>query len=139
MRANNSAAMMTGYPLIDDDHNGIAILIDELETAFEEGRPTSYCIELMDRLIDDTRAHFAHEERAMALWNAPDAEQHKHEHAQLLNEVVELRLCLAASMPNAQENRSSLIRFLEAWWLEHIPKFDRPLAAAAPRETATSP
>ena len=84
---------------------------------------------LIDKLIQQTREHFVHEERAMMESRYPDLMMHANEHDALLNRAKELQRQL-------HEGRISALAFpafLKTWLIAHIHDADRKYAPAMKR------
>ena len=121
------ARRRTGHPYIDSDHERVVALINQLVQAISGGEGGDVCARLLAQLIDDTALHFERENRLMVQCAYPDAAAHMAEHAKLLNEAMELKAWLSEAPPEAAA-AASLLRFLENWWLEHVPAYDQALA-----------
>ena len=117
----------TGNTLIDEDHEQVVALINELARAVTQHRSKGVCAELLERIIQNTKAHFARENRLMAEIHYPRAEEHMAQHARLVDEALALKRWFeTASVESVMS--VSLLHFLENWWTEHIPSSDQPLA-----------
>ncbi len=117
----------TGHAQIDDDHEKIVALINQLASAITQRRGKEVCGELLDQIIQKAKAHFARENRLMAEHHYPKAEEHIAEHAQLIAEALDLKTWVDLA-PAESVMSVSLLHFLEAWWTRHIPTFDKELA-----------
>ena len=85
--------------------------------------------QLMETLIRETRAHFAHEEREMEAAGFPGREVHLAEHAVLLREAQDLlRQFLSGSL-----SAMALPNFLKNWLIPHIQGSDRKYAGTLRR------
>ena len=117
----------TGYTLIDEDHEQVVELINELARAITQHQSKAVCAELLERIIQNTKAHFARENRLMAEVHYPRAEEHMAQHARLVDEALALKRWFeTASVESVMS--VSLLHFLENWWTEHIPASDQALS-----------
>ncbi len=117
----------TGHATIDTDHLLIVGIINQLAAAIIQHKSKEVCDELLDQIIQNTKAHFARENRLMAEHHYPKAEQHMAEHVKLIRESLDLKAWFDAA--SAESVMSvSLLHFLEDWWNQHIPSFDQELA-----------
>ncbi len=117
----------TGHAMIDEDHLGIVGIINQLAAAIIQHQSKEVYDQLLDQIIQGTKAHFARENRLMAEYHYPKAEQHVAEHVKLVRESLELKAWFDAA--NAESVMTvSLLHFLEEWWNQHIPSFDQELA-----------
>lgn len=114
-------ALSVGIDEIDAQHRVLVDLINQLHAAIVAHRGTQEVPQILDRLVDYTRIHFAVEESLMRLFDYPDYEQHKHSHELLVDEVVRLRQrMLAEGKPVTFE----LLHFLKKWLTAHIMESD---------------
>jgi len=125
----------TGHTLIDEDHERVVALINELARAITQHQSKDVCAELLERIIQNTKAHFARENRLMTEIHYPQAKEHMAQHAHLVNEALALKRWFETAAVESVMS-VSLLHFLESWWTGHIPTSDQALAdfiAAAKR------
>lgn len=109
-------------PEIDTQHKRLFKLAAELHAAMTEGKAQSVLDQLLARLVDYTKVHFAHEERFMRQFNYPEAESHKQQHDQLTAQVLEMQ----KKFRGGQKTLSlSLMTFLKNWLEHHIGGSDQ--------------
>ena len=118
-----------GVSLFDLEHERLAAIINEVHAVLtvDRDRPAAHL--LMEKLIQQTREHFVHEERIMKETQFPDLEAHAAEHDALLNQAKEL-------LRQFHEGRISALAFpafLKSWLISHIQASDRKYAPAMKR------
>jgi len=109
---------------IDSQHETLIRLINLLHENMLQGAVKATLDDLLIRLLDHTRSHFAYEELLMSQYNYPEIETHKSEHMRLMQHLTDL-----ASRYN---NGDILLSFaimieLRDWAVIHIEKSDKPL------------
>src|ERR1035438_2668581 len=75
-------------PSIDAQHQGLFAIGRELYAAMSTGQGKTVMRRILDRLVQYTAMHFAHEERLMQMHGYPDFAKHKAEHDALVKQVV---------------------------------------------------
>ncbi len=115
-------ALSVGIEEIDAQHKELVKLINQLHNVIWEKRGTVVCMEILDKLVEYTRVHFAVEESLMRILRYPDYEPHRQEHEKLIAQVVELQ----RKLKSGEENVSfELMRFLKNWLIRHIVGTDK--------------
>ena len=114
---------------IDEDHKAIfSLLKDIIESRTSSDQ--SGLATLLERLGDETSAHFRNEEKVMAEHNYEFAAQHAEQHRKLLDEyayqIDEYR--------NSSISAELMCRFVYQWFVRHIELSDIPLSNALHRE-----
>ncbi len=110
---------------MDADHVELVELFDLLGESVEKARGKDFCCSVLDRIIEQAKAHFALEERVMAEHRYPIRSQHEAEHAMLIAQAVDYRSRFqadAATLPVA------IAHFPEVWLAFHILFSDKKLA-----------
>ena len=120
--------MKLGHPLIDRQHDDLHRSLESLRRLLDIGAPAgdvNYEMSVLSKKLCD---HFADEEAAMRAFAVPPviAEAHAREHDRILIELVSLH---EAEMAGARTGLAELCSTAEAWILQHLDQFDRPLAA----------
>jgi hemerythrin len=106
---------------IDSQHQNLFAIGRELHAAMTAGQGKASLARILDRLVQYTAVHFAHEERLMRLHDYPDMAAHKAQHDALTAQVVKF-----------QEDFNSgrvamtvqLLQFLKEWLQNHIKGSD---------------
>jgi hemerythrin len=107
---------------IDAQHKMLFAIAGELYSAMITGQSKAAMARILDRLVQYTQAHFAHEERLMRLYAYPDLEAHVAEHQALTAKVLQFR----ADFQQGQVNMSvQLLQFLRNWLESHIRGTDQ--------------
>jgi len=111
----------TGIGSIDAQHQSLFAIGRELYSAMSEGQGKAVLGRILDRLVQYTTVHFAHEERLMKLHSYPDFAAHKAQHDALVKQVLALQA-------EFQAGRATLavpvLQFLKEWLEKHIQKAD---------------
>jgi hemerythrin-like metal-binding protein len=114
-----------GIRTFDEEHERLAGYVNHLHLTMVVRRDRGMSVQVFERLILETRKHFAHEEDLMADLAYPEAQEHRLEHVQLLDQLDEFfRLYRNGSM-----SALGLPVFLKAWLLTHIGEHDRRYVA----------
>jgi hemerythrin len=115
-------ACAVGVRAMDDQHGILMDTVNELRLANARGADREQILELLNRLIDFTRLHFAGEEQLMEQYGYPARSEHAGEHQRLLFHLMEASRWVQHG--NAVSMRV-LLGFLRRWFLEHIQGLDR--------------
>ncbi|MDS4020739.1 MAG: bacteriohemerythrin [Candidatus Competibacter sp.] len=113
-----------GVPVIDDQHAGLAALLNRIGDAVKTGQEVDRIMGLFDELVVFTRHHFETEERLMDQHGYADALVHQQAHRKLVEDLLGIQ---------HQFDSASLmlsLRALKDWLCKHITENDRPLAEA---------
>lgn len=119
-------AYSVGCAEIDEQHQQLFRMADELHSAMMERRGKDVLAGLLKRLVAYTKYHFATEERRMTESGYPQYTQHHAEHVKLTEKVVDyqdkvLRGETAMSI--------EVMNFLSDWLKHHIQGSDQKLSA----------
>jgi hemerythrin len=110
---------------IDRQHQKLFALLNELYAAMQEGQADQVVGKVLDRVVDYTVLHFAHEERLFTQYSYPDAAAHRDEHAQLTAQAKALAERLKAGTGDVPV---STLKFLCDWLSKHILGSDKRYA-----------
>jgi len=111
---------------IDAQHQNLFAIGRELYAAMSAGQGKSVLARILDRLVQYTTVHFAHEERLMQLHGYPDFAKHKAEHDALVKQV----LAFQAEFTSGRATMAvQVLQLLKDWLEKHIKGSD---AAYAP-------
>lgn len=113
-------------PEIDQEHQGIFQLGNDLYQALERGALLTAVEPGLRDLIAHTAGHFSHEERMMRSRRYPSYAWHKGQHDMVRVKLTELEKCLGKG------NREAILpalEFLTAWLQTHTAVSDRMMAA----------
>jgi hemerythrin-like metal-binding protein len=107
---------------IDAQHQTLFRLAEELYAAMTAGHGKSSLSRILDRLVQYTIVHFAHEERLMRLHGFPDFAAHKAQHEELTRKVQEFQ---AEFIAGKAAMTVQLMHFLRDWLTGHIAGSDQ--------------
>lgn len=107
---------------VDAQHKMLFAIANELYTAMMAGQSKMAMARILDRLVQYTKVHFAHEERLMLLHTYPDLAAHKAEHDALTAKVVKFQNDFLQGHVNMSVQ---LLQFLRDWLEHHIKGSDR--------------
>ena len=114
-----------GIGSIDGQHQNLFRIARELSDAMMAGQGRQTLARTLDRLVQYTSVHFAHEERLMQDHKYPAFAAHKAEHDALTNKALELQ-------KNFEQGRVAMsvevLQFLKSWLEHHIQQIDRAYA-----------
>jgi len=117
--------LSVGNRKIDQQHQTLVKLINDLNESFAEGKAKSVLSKILDELAGYTVTHFKDEEDIMAKGNYPDLEAHKKIHINFVNKVVE-------TIDNVKSGKGmvskDLMVFLKEWLIDHIMGTDQKYA-----------
>lgn len=117
-----SQSCAVGVRAMDDQHGILMDAIDELRQASVRGAGRQQIGELLARLIEFTRMHFASEEKLMEQYCFPALAEHHGEHERFLAHLQE-----SAHWVQHGEivPMRPLLTFLREWCLGHFKGMDR--------------
>ncbi|MCB9800041.1 MAG: hemerythrin family protein [Candidatus Omnitrophica bacterium] len=114
-----------GIEEIDNQHKKLFAIIDSMFDGIAEQDNKEMLRVAFDKVLDYTRYHFATEESYFEKFNYPDAEEHKKQHAKLIEETLELQKEYCEGAPGMT---LELIDFLTHWLQQHILLHDKKYA-----------
>jgi hemerythrin-like metal-binding protein len=117
---NNSYSV--GITSIDAQHQNLFAMGRELHTAMSNGQGKASLAKILDRLVQYTSVHFAHEERLMRLADYPELAEHTAEHALLTKKVAQFQKDFEAGRAVMTVQ---LLQFLKDWLHHHINGSDQ--------------
>ena len=131
-----SDELSVGVEEIDEQHKVLVGLVNEMHEAIHQRHGSEVVREILGKLADYTRIHFAVEESLMRILGYPGYEEHKEQHEELLAHVVEL-------VEKVDSGKTAigfeLMHFLKIWLTKHIMESDKEYgdhflsAGASPR------
>jgi hemerythrin-like metal-binding protein len=110
-----------GIGSIDGQHQNLFAIARELYDAMSAGRGKQALARILDRLVQYTGVHFAHEERLMEQCSYPDYLKHKAEHDALAKRVKEFQTDYEGGRVSLTP---TLLHFLKDWLQHHIQERD---------------
>jgi len=110
-------AYQTDIKEIDDQHKKLVSIINELHEAMLVGKGKTILSKVLQELVDYTVYHFDTEEKYFDMYDYPEAETHKSQHKDLVDQVAKLQ-----EKFNSGEKVLSLevMNFLRDWLHDHI-------------------
>ena len=114
-----------GIASVDGQHRNLFALAGELHAAMAAGQGKASLARVLDRLVQYTAVHFAHEERLMRLHDYPELAAHKAEHEALTRQVLKFQEDFNAGRAAMTVQ---LLQFLKEWLQHHIKESDLKLA-----------
>ena len=124
--ANWSADLSVGYPMMDEDHRHLVLLVNELDHAVRTGRRAETRFDILHDLILFSGQHFCREERLMRQSGYPGMTDHKRAHDALIRD---LRDFVGAFEGGEIDITADTVKWLKDWVSGHIGGADRVLAA----------
>ncbi|WP_373478403.1 bacteriohemerythrin [Geminocystis sp.] len=108
---------ITGETIIDEQHQYLFSVINELHDAMIEGKGQQILGEILNKLASYTVKHFETEEQIMKQYEYPDFVCHKEKHDQLKDAVFTLK--------KQWENKEQFLtvkvsQFMTEWLIHHI-------------------
>ena len=115
----------TGHSGMDHGHENLVGLINKLADGMENNKSKEYCSTVLDKFIEETRTHFAHEEELMDRYRYPNEKEHKALHATLLKDVLGFKALYDAG---DTVEFVTLLVILDSWLNRDIMAADKALA-----------
>jgi hemerythrin-like metal-binding protein len=110
-----------GIGSIDAQHQNLFAIGRELYAAMSAGQGKSVLARILDRLVQYTAVHFAHEERLMQLHRYPNFATHKAEHDALVKQVVAFQAEFTSGRATIAVQ---VLQFIKDWLEKHIKGSD---------------
>jgi len=107
---------------VDAQHKMLFAIANELYNAMASGQSKMALGRILDRLVQYTKVHFAHEERLMRLHGYPDFAVHKAEHDALTAQVMKFQEDFTRGRVAMSVQ---LLQFLKSWLEAHIKGTDQ--------------
>lgn len=114
-----------GIGSIDAQHQSLFRLAADLHAAMAAGQGKAASAKVLDRLVQYTATHFAHEERLMRLHDFPGLPVHKAQHESLTKQVRQFQTDFHAGRATITVQ---LLKFLQSWLESHIKESDQQFA-----------
>lgn len=111
-----------GIQAIDDEHQKLLMLINNLQTAVLYPTGESFERQALSELVDYTKYHFEREEKLMLDNGYPDYEPHKRQHEEMIAKVGEY---MASYEKDRESTIDDLTNFLKSWLINHIAGTDQ--------------
>jgi hemerythrin len=121
-----SNELSVGIEEIDAQHRILVDLLNEVHEAIQQRQGVEVTQDIIRRLDEYTRVHFAVEESLMRILHYPEYERHKEEHDKLIGQLAELRNKMNAGKSSISFD---LAHFLKIWLTKHIMEGDKRYTA----------
>jgi len=119
--------LSVGNSLIDHDHRRLIAFVNDLHTATSRGAGRDVVGRTIAALIAYTKEHFQREEHHMEALRYPKLAEHRRQHAELLDKVLELEARFNEGHVTVAAQLSNLLR---DWLSLHIRRSDKDFAVA---------
>lgn len=113
-----------GIEEIDEEHQQLFECLDAIMLSLNTPASKAQAAEALERLDLYTRTHFRVEECLMRLFDYPDIDAHKREHAAFIDKLAELRSRIVD-----EDVSKAIAAFLTNWLVEHIKRADTAYVA----------
>ena len=117
-----SSEMETGIKKIDEQHQKLVQLLNDLFDAMNKGKSKDALSIILDELVEYTKVHFGTEERYFRMYEYPKSEAHMKEHTNLATQVIDFQTQFKTG--NARVT-VQLLNFLKDWLTNHILGSDK--------------
>lgn len=117
-----SNELSVGIEEIDAQHKVLVDLLNQIHEAIQQRQGAEATGEIIERLGEYTRIHFAVEESLMRILHYPDYERHKEEHDRLIEQLNGFRIKLESGKGSVS---FELAHFLKVWLTKHIMETDK--------------
>ena len=115
--------MNVGVKLLNNDHKQLVNLINTLHEGLVTGLPKPELENAFERLVTYTRIHHENEERLLADAGYHGLQIHKHEHGQMLEQLLEMQIRF---INNAQLGVDmEIMHQLRVWLFKHVQGSDQ--------------
>jgi len=111
-----------GNEELDGHHKVLFSIVNELFGVIQRDANASMVGEILDRLIDYTKWHFAREEELMEIHEFSGLAAHQNAHRLLVKKLEGLRF---QNLQPGTVTASDLLRLMKQWWLDHVCKLDK--------------
>ena len=117
-----SNELSVGIEEIDAQHKVLVDLLNQIHEAIQQRRGAEVTNQILERLGEYTRIHFAVEESLMRIMHYPEYERHKVEHDKLIAQLNSFRTKLVSGKTSISFD---LAHFLKLWLTKHIMETDK--------------
>ncbi len=107
---------------IDEQHKCLIDIMNELYVALANKSNRDLIADVLDKLVEYTKVHFAVEETLMRIFHYEDYEAHKEIHDRIVVRVLEYQGQFKAGNDKVG---MELLMYLKDWLFDHINKVDK--------------
>lgn len=115
-------SLRTGISRVDAQHRTLVDIINEAYEALTAERTESFMLDVVNKLREYTRQHFATEESLMEQYGYPAIAEHKSEHSYFTQKTQELE---ATCRSGEYAGPAEVLGFLTVWLTRHIKGTDK--------------
>lgn len=122
---------LTGIELIDNEHKELFRIVDQanrLVKSYDESSSYDKILDILDKLREYTKEHFADEEEYMESIHYEGLEAQKRAHDAFIEKLENIDL--SDIDENPQESLQQLLEFLLGWLVNHILHTDKKIPLA---------
>lgn len=131
--------LSVGVPELDEDHKGLLLLINELESQTAKEADEKLVRQTLNWLLRYAQTHFAREQAVMTSCHYPLLPGHIDEHRDFLDRMhATISKFDENPAETATEIRDTLISYLEDWWQNHIMLEDMQYKSFAEKDLSRS-
>ncbi len=120
-----SDVLSVGIEEIDAQHQVLVGLVNEMHEAIHQRHGSGVVREVLTKLAEYTKIHFAVEESLMRILGYPGYEEHKAQHEELIASMLELQRKVDSGKTAIG---FELMHFLKIWLTKHIMESDQQYA-----------
>ena len=113
-----------GVDAVDHEHREMITLINELDEAMQDDASQASVVQALGEIYTRISAHFALEEKAMRDARYTHLAEHKQDHEQLLDELLDV---MDSVDDEGRYDRANVARSLELWFSDHFRTHDAKL------------
>ncbi|MBF0146258.1 MAG: hemerythrin family protein [Magnetococcales bacterium] len=114
--------LFIGIQMVDQDHQQIVVLINQVLDAMETGRTSEkFLSSLLDELIQFAKEHFRREEDLMDQYGYPELQSHREVHRFLENKIMNHKKAFLAG----EAELGIAADLMKDWIVLHIQGVDR--------------
>ncbi len=117
-----SDVLSVGIDEIDSQHKVLVDLVNEMHEAIHQRRGSDVVRDVLTKLAEYTKIHFAVEESLMRILGYQGYEEHKDQHEELIHNMMDLQ-------QKVDSGRTAigfeLMHFLKIWLTKHIMESDQ--------------
>lgn len=126
MRIDFDDSLRTGIDAVDEQHEMLVALYNELDEAVWQGRAHRQMEVILARLFKYTKTHFATEEAMLLATGYPELAQHQLEHQRL---AERLRKYVVRFKHSEERISVEMLEFVRRWITSHIMESDQAYVA----------
>ena len=115
-------AWLTGHDVIDADHKMLVQYVNDLNRAMIDGKGHDIAADILSKLVNYTRDHFAREEIIWQQGGLESLPEHNKTHSKLVSQVTAFQKDFLAGKAALT---GDLMTFLRQWLIGHVFKTDK--------------